>query len=62
MTLQPGDGFAFPRPAEAEGGVRCTLSRGDIRIDQVSHSLHALVDGRACLVGAVVTSRRKASA
>ena len=59
LTLQPGDGFAFPRPDQAEGGVRCTLSRGDIRIDQVSHSLHALVDGQACLAGAV---KRKARA
>jgi orotate phosphoribosyltransferase/AMMECR1 domain-containing protein len=52
LTLQPGDGFAFPSPELAVGGVRCTLSRGDIRIDQVSHSLHALVDGRACVVDA----------
>jgi orotate phosphoribosyltransferase/AMMECR1 domain-containing protein len=62
MTLQPGDGFAFPDPERATGGVRCTLSRGDIRIDQVSHSLHALVEGRGCLAGAVARSRRRASA
>jgi len=49
LTLQPGDGFAFPQPERATGGVRCTLSRGDIRIDQVSHALHALVDGQANL-------------
>jgi len=49
LTLQPGDGFAFPQPDRATGGVRCTLSRGDIRIDQVSHALHALVDGERSL-------------
>ncbi len=49
LTLQPGDGFAFRRPGEAVGGVRCTLSRGDIRIDQVSHALHAHEEGQACL-------------
>jgi len=60
MTLQPGDGFAFPHPEQAEGGVRCTLSRGDIRIDQASHSLHALVDGQACVAGAVKRRARAA--
>jgi hypothetical protein len=36
----------------AIGGVRCMLTRSDIRIDQVSHWLHALLLG-APLVGRV---------
>jgi hypothetical protein len=45
LLLEEDDVFPFRLPAKAVGGVRCTVSRSDIRIDQVSHSLHALVDG-----------------
>jgi orotate phosphoribosyltransferase/AMMECR1 domain-containing protein len=46
LTLGPADVFPFATPERAVGGVRCTLSRSDIRVDQVSHALHALVDGQ----------------
>jgi orotate phosphoribosyltransferase/AMMECR1 domain-containing protein len=45
LTLEPTDVFPFALRDAAVGGVRCTLSRASIRIDQVSHSLHALVEG-----------------
>jgi orotate phosphoribosyltransferase len=45
LTLEQTDVFPFRRPELAIGGVRCTVSRGDIRIDQASHVLHALVEG-----------------
>jgi orotate phosphoribosyltransferase/AMMECR1 domain-containing protein len=45
LTLEETDTFPFRLPESARGGVRCTVSRADIRIDQVSHTLHALVDG-----------------
>jgi orotate phosphoribosyltransferase/AMMECR1 domain-containing protein len=45
LTLEPTDVFPFSTPQNAVGGVRCTLSRASIRIDQVSHALHALVEG-----------------
>jgi len=37
--------FPFRAPDKAVGGVRCTISRSGIRVDQVSHTLHALVEG-----------------
>jgi orotate phosphoribosyltransferase/AMMECR1 domain-containing protein len=37
--------FPFRAPDKAAGGVRCTISRSGIRVDQVSHTLHALVEG-----------------
>ena len=46
LTLEATDVFPFRRPELALGGVRCTVSRSDIRIDQASHLLHALVEGR----------------
>ena len=49
LTLHPGDVFCFTHPERALGGVRCTVSRADIRIDQVSHALHALVEAYANL-------------
>ena len=57
LTLQPTDVFPFALPEAAIGGVRCTLSRASIRIDQVSHALHALVEGQSLLE----TSRRQSS-
>jgi len=49
LTLEPSDVFPFALPGAAVGGVRCTLSRASIRIDQVSHALHALVEGHQLL-------------
>jgi len=49
LTLEATDVFPFPVPENAIGGVRCTLSRASIRIDQVSHALHALVEGHPLL-------------
>jgi hypothetical protein len=45
LVIHPQDTFAMGDPSGAVGGVRCMLSRCDIRIDQVSHCLHALVAG-----------------
>ncbi|WP_266168545.1 hypothetical protein [Dyella subtropica] len=45
LIVFPEDTFAMRAGSVAVGGVRCTLSRSDIRIDQVSHCLHALVEG-----------------
>jgi orotate phosphoribosyltransferase len=45
LTLTPDDVFPFRSPTKAVGGVRCSISRSGIRIDQVSHTLHALVEG-----------------
>jgi orotate phosphoribosyltransferase/AMMECR1 domain-containing protein len=49
LTLRGSDVFPFAVREAAVGGVRCTLSRASIRIDQVSHSLHALVEGHQLL-------------
>jgi AMMECR1 domain-containing protein/orotate phosphoribosyltransferase len=43
LTLNEDAVFPFRSPERALGGVRCTISRSAIRIDQVSHALHALV-------------------
>ena len=45
LIVYPEDVFALLAGQAAIGGVRCTQSRSDIRIDQVSHCLHALVTG-----------------
>ncbi|MBV8968192.1 MAG: hypothetical protein JO331_03925, partial [Verrucomicrobia bacterium] len=45
LIVFPEDVFALRAGTKAIGGVRCTLTRSDIRIDQVSHCLHALVTG-----------------
>jgi orotate phosphoribosyltransferase/AMMECR1 domain-containing protein len=45
LIVFPEDVFALRAGPKAIGGVRCTLTRSDIRIDQVSHCLHALVTG-----------------
>jgi orotate phosphoribosyltransferase/AMMECR1 domain-containing protein len=50
LTLEEDDVFPFRSPDRAVGGVRCTISRADIRIDQVSHALHALVEGHRNLL------------
>jgi orotate phosphoribosyltransferase/AMMECR1 domain-containing protein len=45
LVIYPEDVFAMRAGSAAIGGVRCTQSRSDIRVDQVSHCLHALVEG-----------------
>jgi len=45
LIVFPEDVFAMRAWSSAIGGVRCMQSRSDIRIDQVSHCLHALVEG-----------------
>jgi orotate phosphoribosyltransferase/AMMECR1 domain-containing protein len=45
LIVFPEDVFAMRAGPAAVGGVRSVQSRSDIRIDQVSHCLHALVDG-----------------
>jgi hypothetical protein len=45
LAVREEDTFCFARGAEAIGGVRTSITRSDIRIDAVSHTLHALVAG-----------------
>jgi hypothetical protein len=45
LIVFPEDVFAMRAGTAAIGGVRCVQSRSDIRIDQVSHCMHALVEG-----------------
>ncbi len=47
LLIRPEDTFGMSVGAAAIGGVRCTLTRSDVRIDQVSHWLHALLSGDA---------------
>jgi len=49
LTLERSDVFPFALSGATVGGVRCTLSRSSIRIDQVRHALHALVEGQQLL-------------
>jgi hypothetical protein len=49
LIVFPEDLFAMRAGAVAIGGVRCTQSSSAIRIDQVSHCLHALVKGASLL-------------
>jgi hypothetical protein len=49
LMIREEDTFCMREPGKALGGVRCMQSRSDVRIDQVSHCLHALVDGWKCL-------------
>ena len=49
LIIYPEDVFAMRAGDLAVGGVRCMLSRSDIRIDQVSHCLSALVAGASLL-------------
>jgi AMMECR1 domain-containing protein len=45
LIIHPEDTFGMAAGASAIGGVRCMLTRSDVRIDQVSHWLHALLVG-----------------
>jgi len=45
LIVFPEDVFALRAGEAAVGGVRCTQTRSDIRIDQVSHCLQALTVG-----------------
>jgi hypothetical protein len=45
LVVFPEDVFAMRAGWAAVGGVRSVQSRSDIRVDQVSHCLHALVEG-----------------
>ena len=45
LIIYPEDLFCMRTPEIALGGVRTVLSRSDVRIDQVSHCLHALCEG-----------------
>jgi AMMECR1 domain-containing protein len=45
LIIHPEDTFGMAAGATAIGGVRCMLTRSDVRIDQVSHWLHALLAG-----------------
>jgi orotate phosphoribosyltransferase/AMMECR1 domain-containing protein len=45
LVIKPEDTFCMPCPEAAIGGVRTMASRCDVRIDQVSHGLHALAAG-----------------
>jgi hypothetical protein len=53
QLIHPEDTFGMQVGASAIGGVRCMLTRSDVRIDQVSHWLHAL------LIGTNVASRHE---
>lgn len=50
LLLEETDVFPFQTSGKAIGGVRCTMSRAGVRIDQVSHALHALVEGYQNLI------------
>ena len=54
LVIKPGDTFCMPRPEASLGGVRTTSSRCDVRIDQVSHGLHALAEGLDIIAKATV--------
>jgi hypothetical protein len=49
LQIREEDTFCMRDPMKALGGVRCMQSRSDVRIDQVSHCLHALAQGWDCL-------------
>jgi AMMECR1 domain-containing protein len=49
LVIHTEDTFGMYAGDLAVGGVRCMLSRSDIRIDQVSHCLSALVSGAQSL-------------
>lgn len=49
LMIRDEDTFCMREPQKMRGGVRCMQSRSDIRIDQVSHCLHALAEGWRCL-------------
>jgi hypothetical protein len=45
LIVYPEDTFCMPDAARTAGGVRLSLTRPEIRIDAVSHCLHALLGG-----------------
>jgi hypothetical protein len=45
LVVRPEDTFPFAHPKRAVGGVRTSVSRSDIRVDAVSHCLHACLTG-----------------
>jgi orotate phosphoribosyltransferase/AMMECR1 domain-containing protein len=45
LVIHPEDTFCCADPERAVGGVRISLTRSDVRIDAVSHTLHALLNG-----------------
>lgn len=49
LIVQPEDTFCMADPDRALGGVRTSITRSDIRIDAVSHTLQAFVAGAAIL-------------
>jgi orotate phosphoribosyltransferase/AMMECR1 domain-containing protein len=49
LIVRSEDTFCMPDPDQAMGGVRTSITRSDIRIDAVSHTLQALVAGIAML-------------
>jgi len=49
LIVYPGDTFCMPDPAHTVGGVRMAQTMCEIRIDAVSHCLHALLSGLAPL-------------
>jgi AMMECR1 domain-containing protein len=53
LIVFPEDVFALRAGEATVGGVRCTQTRSDIRIDQVSHCLHALTAGARLAAGSL---------
>jgi AMMECR1 domain-containing protein/orotate phosphoribosyltransferase len=49
LIIYPEDTFCMPNAQRAIGGVRCTQTRSDVRVDQVSHCLHAMIAGARLL-------------
>ena len=47
LMILPEDTFCMPDAAHALGGVRAAPNRSDVRVDFVSHALHALTSGLA---------------
>lgn len=52
LIIHPEDTFGMAASTAAIGGVRCMLTRSDVRIDQVSHWLHALLIGASIVCDA----------
>ena len=48
LIVYPEDTFCMPDGPRTIGGVRMSLTRAEIRIDAVSHTLHALLSGLNC--------------
>jgi hypothetical protein len=58
LIISPDDTFCLRDPDLAIGGVRSTPSSAAVRIDQVSHTLRALVAGARTAATAGATARR----